>query len=111
MSSPILPVEGPAGPPENPLPVAWEIDSLEARLSAGDAALDASHGSPPPAVLEQIAMACVREEELREQGSELHFVVVPGQRTTIELHDGETGAVRVLSVSEALDIATGEPVA
>lgn len=114
MSSPILPIEDPT----NRSTVACAQDSLMGDISAfvseltareSTLALAASRGGPPPELLEQIAVAGRIDERLRESGEHLRFFAAPGERTRIEVHDGDGNAVRILSTIEAVAMATGWP--
>ena len=115
MSSPILPMRGPAAPSRVTPPAdssAEDIGAFISDLVAGRTplALAASRGGPPPDVLDQIAAAGRIEERLRQDGHQLRFSpTARGGRTTIEIHDREGNAVRTLSTAEALDLAAGKP--
>jgi len=90
MSSPILPAQGPSGPPV-------ENDS-------------ASAGGPPPEVLDQIAAAARIGEQLRQAGHEVRFFSpADGGRVSIEVHDGDGNAIGTLSPAAALELAAGSP--
>jgi hypothetical protein len=80
-------------------------------LSASDATLqiEASRGGPPPQVLEQMAAAGGVAEGLREAGYELRFAAPPpGARVAVELREIDGSRIRVVSLSEAFDIAAGK---
>jgi hypothetical protein len=116
MSSPILPIESPLGPPRvtSPAAGAEDIGAFVSELTASETtlALAASRGGPPPEVLDQIAAAGRVDERLREGGHRLRFTPAqPGERTRIELCDREGNAVRTLSTAEALEMAAGKPFA
>jgi hypothetical protein len=59
---------------------------------------------PPPEVLEEMAAAAERFDELRRRGYEVRFL--DSQGATIELRDPR-GEVRLLSSSEVVEIAAG----
>jgi len=115
MSSPILPVEGPSGPPvdvPSATTSAEDIGAFASALAEGETtlALAASRGGPPPEVLGQIAAAATVAERLREGGHQLRFMPAePGGRTRIEIHDRDGNVVRTLSIAQALEIAAGNP--
>jgi hypothetical protein len=66
-------------------------------------------GTPPPEVLDQIAVAGRICRELRETGHQLRFSEGSGGRVTVELSDREGNTVKSMLVSEALEIAAGKP--
>jgi len=66
--------------------------------------------SPPPEVLDALGAAGDRYEELRAQGRELRFDASDGGGVQVTLLDGDGNALRTLSPSEALDVATGRDV-
>jgi hypothetical protein len=111
MSSPMLPISGPFGPSDLTPPGAG--DASPASFTAD---LDRAHGrppsigaariGPPPEVLEEMAGAAERFDELRRAGYEVTFVGSQGHGTSIELRDPR-GDVRLLSISEAVEIAAG----
>ena len=115
MSSPILPITDFSGCPTDTPHVpagAEDIGAIVSALSAEEypLALIASRGGPPPELLEQIAIAGAREEQLRESGRRLRFSLdVDGERTRIELVDRDGNAMRRLSTAEALEVAAGKP--
>jgi hypothetical protein len=113
MSSPILPIQG---APDSSIAApsadgdAADISAFVSELAAREATLApvASRGAPPPEVFDQIAAAGRIHEWLRENGHQLRFLAAaPGERTRIELHDGDGNAVRTLSVAEAFELAAG----
>ena len=112
MSSPILPVEDPFGlssPIQHTTVNAFEVRALltDMHVGEGERTITARRGGPPPEVLEEIAAAARVEKSLRADGQRLRFRTTPDQPTTIELDEGDGEPVRLLSVAEALDIATG----
>jgi len=115
MSSPILPTNGPSGPPILAPPAtsgAEDISAFVSELAASETsfALAASRGGPPPQVLDQIAAAGTIAERLRASGYQLRFTDAErGGHTRIEIHDRDGHAVRTLSTAEALDMAAGKP--
>lgn len=73
-------------------------------------ALQTLPSSPPPEVLEQMADAAQRYDELTAQGRELRFARdEQSGRTQIEVRDREGRLMKTLSPSQALDIAAGGP--
>jgi hypothetical protein len=131
MSSPSLPAQDPTGPPSTtssvrataPATAAMatagatarigDLDTFIAALAAGESelAIAVARGGPTREVRDQIAAAGAIGEQLRASGSQLRFFAAgPGERTKIELHDGEGNLVRSVSVAEALDMAAGKPI-
>jgi hypothetical protein len=113
MSSPIMPIQGPAD-----LSTATPADGSDAadfgtfvsELASSEAMLApvASRGAPPQEVLDQIAAAGRIHERLRENGQHLRFIAAaPGGPTRIEIHDSEGNVVRTLSTTEAFELAAG----
>ena len=115
MSSPIAPMQNPAGgtpvrasaaaerPPESTAPsFATTLDS--------SIALDAIPSSPPPEVLDQMASAAQTYERLSSQGRELRFAREESSgRTTIEVRDRRGNVLKRLSPAQALEVAAGAP--
>jgi hypothetical protein len=117
MSSPILPIWGPSGPPGHSASAptadggASDGGAFLAALAASERmpTIEASRGGPPPEVLDQIAAAAGRNEQLRASGRELRFCAdEQSGRVTIELRDRQAGTARTISAAEALDIAAGK---
>ena len=115
MSSPILPISGPAGPADTPpttLSVAGEATAFLSGLDAVDRAhaIDAVRGGPPPEVLDQMASADAIGRSMRRAGAELRYSGGrEGAPLVIELCEGGGVRVRSLSVTEAVEIAAGKP--
>jgi hypothetical protein len=66
--------------------------------------------SPPPEVLEQMASAAQRYDELTAQGRELRFARdEQSGRTQVEVRDRAGRLVKTLSPAQALDVAAGGP--
>jgi hypothetical protein len=112
MNSPILPVRGPSDLPSSTPSASGAADlaALIAELAAGEGAvaIRAERGGPPPEVLDSIVAAATIEQALRASGQRVRFhSPAPGQDTRIEL-DGP-GATTALSVSQAVELATGRP--
>ena len=113
MSSPILPIEGPSGsapaapqPPLDPVAFANELTASDRALS-----IRAGRGGPPPGLVEEILAAGRVEDALHAGGHQLRFSAgTTGARVEIELTDLSGRALRSLSPSEALRIASGGPV-
>jgi hypothetical protein len=115
MSSPIAPIQNPAG--AAPLGAA----AASARAAGAPAppgaaalqssvALDAIPSSPPPEVLDQMAGAAQVYERLSAQGRELRFARDEASgRTTIEVRDRRGNILKRLSPAQALDVAAGAP--
>jgi hypothetical protein len=78
-----------------------------ARATPPAAAVETIPSEPPPEVLEQMAQAQRTYEQLAAQGRSLHFGHDDAGRTTVEMRDSNGALVRKLSLSEALDLATG----
>lgn len=113
MSSPILPIQGAPDLPTATASAAGDaadISAFVSELAASEAMLApvVSRGAPPPQVFDQIAAADRIHEWLRENGHQLRFsAAAPGERTRVELCDGEGNAVKTLSVIEAFELASG----
>jgi hypothetical protein len=113
MSSPILPIQGAPDLPTATASAAGDaadISAFVSELAASEAMLApvVSRGAPPPRVFDQIAAADRIHEWLRENGHQLRFsAAAPGERTRVELCDGEGNAVKTLSVIEAFELASG----
>lgn len=114
MSSPMLPITGPSGPP-NLTPATGADDADPASfMSELDRAgrgprIDAARIGPPQEALDEIATAAELYDELRRAGYEVRFADKPsGQPSAIELRDPD-GNVRRLSAAEAIDVAAGGP--
>jgi hypothetical protein len=117
MTSPIMPFNGPRSSAGLSYPVSFMSDTedpaaLQSDLSAGDRLLASQHesGTPPPEVLDQVAAAGRISREMRESGHELRFSKSQEGRVTVELMDREGKTVKSMLISEALEIAVGEPV-
>jgi len=113
MSSPIMPIQGPADlstvTPAADSDVA-DFSTFVSELACSEAlhAPVATRGAPPQDVLDQIAAAGRIHERLCESGQQLHFIAaVPGAPTRIEIHDSEGNVVRTLSTTEAFELAAG----
>ncbi|HEY2767759.1 MAG TPA: hypothetical protein VGI76_05845 [Solirubrobacteraceae bacterium] len=115
MSSPITAPQGSTAPA--PLGEIRAGSSLAASQGAQRSAtiqpavaLQTLPASPPPEVLEQMAGAAQRYDELTAQGRELRFARdEQSGRTRIEVRDREGRLMKTLSPSQALDIAAGGP--
>lgn len=111
MSSPSLPVQGPPGLPTTIAPDAASSEDAVAFIAelaadVGALTLAASRGGPPPEVLEQIAAAGVLAERMREGGHQLRFLDAGSyERTRIEVQDARGVAMRVLTATEAAELA------
>lgn len=115
MSSPIVApqgstaTQGPAGiraaGQNGPVQSAQRSSGAEPAVS-----VQALPSSPPPEVLEQMASAAERYDELTAQGREMRFARdEQSGRTRIELRDREGHLMKMLSPAEALDVAAGGP--
>jgi hypothetical protein len=118
MSSPITASQGPTG-------ARAAVDIRAAGARADDASptrpqrsvaaqssvsLQTLPSSPPPEVLEQMADAAQRYDELSSQGRELRFARdSESGRTRIEVRDRAGHLVKTLSPAQALDVAAGGP--
>ena len=131
MSSPILPAQGPSGPPiEKPATPSdpqgqrveaaadtgiGDVGTFIAQLAAGVSALSieagrGGGGRVPNEVLDQIAAAARIGEQLREAGHELRFFpACDGGRVQIEVHDRDGNKLGTLSPAAALELAAGSP--
>jgi hypothetical protein len=105
MNSPSLPpLIDPSGQTAMPSARAQAAD-VDALLS-DTTTVDASRGTPPQELLEQMSAAAKR---LRASRRRLRFSAdAPGRRTRIELLDSRGKKIRDLSVSEAIDLAAGK---
>jgi hypothetical protein len=66
--------------------------------------------SPPQEVLEQMGHAARAYDRLHAQGRELHFAHDEASgRMTIQVRDARGNVLRMLSPSEALQVAAGKP--
>lgn len=104
MSSPISPTQGPSGPSSSiPATSAARADapSFDAELAVHDTRF----GSPPPAVMAQVAAAGALAERLLAGGRQLRFATGADGATAIELHDLRTGAVTSMPVADAFALA------
>jgi flagellar protein FlaG len=94
-------VERPAAPPERRL---QSVDTVEG------VKLDTLPSRPPLEVLEEIAAADRRYEELRSQQRELHFKHDDASnRVIVEVRDMEGNVLRTVPPSKALEIIAGGP--
>jgi hypothetical protein len=112
MSSPITASQGPtaaraaadiraAGSPARP---------QRSTATQSSVSLQTLPSSPPPEVLEQMADAAQRYDELTSQGRELRFARdAESGRTRIEVRDRAGHLVKTLSPAQALDVAAGGP--
>lgn len=114
MSSPLLPTSdrpGPTTPTSSGSILEDEFDVFLSELTPGrppEFGAAASH--PPLDVLEQIADAGARQQELSEQGQELRFSVTGSrERVSIVLTDASGKVCRNVSIVEAFAIAAGKP--
>jgi hypothetical protein len=113
MSSPILPIQGPAGSSDGtPRPPARSdyVRDFVAALAADDGALtvDVARGGPTPEVLAQMAAAGLISERMRSDGQSLRFSTPqPGERVRIELADAAGNTVRSVSATDAIELAAG----
>jgi hypothetical protein len=113
MSSPIPSIEGPSGPPTS-APQAQTSASdgatFRSEFEASVRSLAGIPDAPPPAVLEEMALAGRTNEELRASGRQVRFTQdEQGGRVKIELRGSEGKMSRELSISETFDIAAGKP--
>ncbi len=78
---------------------------------AGDVAVISLPPSPPPEVLDEVAVARDRAAELAARNRELHFSVdETSNRVIVQVRDLEGNVIRTIPPSEALAVMTGEPV-
>jgi hypothetical protein len=71
-------------------------------------AIDLTHGAPPPELLDQMARADEVNMRLRRSGREICFTLSrDGCSLQIELRDSAGCVLRLLTISEAIDIADG----
>lgn len=115
MSSPITAAQGSAAanavvniralrssvPPQNP---------QRAGAAQSSVSVQTLPSTPPQEVLEQMANAAQRYDELTAQGRELRFARdEQSGRTRIEVRDRAGHLVKTLSPAQALDVAAGGP--
>ena len=94
MSSPSAPATDPS----------TDDDGREPRL------IDLTHGSPPAELLDQMARADEVNRRLRRRGREIAFALSSdGCSLQIELRDESGHLLRMLSLTEAIDLAEGGP--
>jgi hypothetical protein len=80
-------------------------------LPAGDVAVISLPPSPPPEVLDEVAIARDRAAELAASNRELHFSVDDAtNRVIVQVRDLEGNIIRTIPPSEALAILSGEAV-
>ena len=80
-------------------------------LPAGDVAVISLPPSPPPEVLDEVAIARDRAAELAASNRELHFSVDEAtNRVIVQVRDLEGNVIRTIPPSEALAVLSGEPV-
>jgi hypothetical protein len=115
MSSPITPLQTPAGSTPVRGSAAAEHPLSDAARSFATTldssiALDTIPSSPPPEVLDQMASAAQTYERLSSQGRELRFAREQSSgRMTIEVRDRRGNVLRQLSPTQALEVAAGAP--
>jgi hypothetical protein len=113
MNSPIMPTEGPlelADAAPSAGSDADDISTLVSELTVSEATFAplASRGTPPPQVLEQIAVAGVIHEQLRDSGRHVRFLTgAPGEHAKLEIRDDDGSLMRTVSMSEAVELAAG----
>ena len=76
--------------------------------AAPAASVDAIPSGPPADVRAQMAQAQRAYERLAAQGRSLHFGYDESGRTTVELRDRDGALLRTLSLSDVVDLASGE---
>jgi uncharacterized FlaG/YvyC family protein len=110
-----LPPAGPPGPPDvsgvSPIARVHSAEPVaqQAQAAAGDR-VDTTPSRPPEEVLDQIAAASDRYEQLRAQQRELHFAHDPStNRVVVEVRDLEGNVLRTIPPSKALDVIAGGP--
>lgn len=115
MSSPIAAPQGstsapPLGEIRAGSPLASSQGAQRSAAAQSAVTLQTLPSSPPPEVLEQMAGAAQRYDELTAQGRELRFARdAQSGRTRIEVRDREGHLMKTLSPSQALDVAAGGP--
>jgi hypothetical protein len=114
MSSPIAPLQNPAGGAPVRTSTAADRPGVSTASFAtalnSSVALDAIPSSPPPEILDQMASAAQTYERLSSQGRELRFArEEPSGRMTIEVRDRRGNVLRRLSPAQALEVAAGAP--
>jgi hypothetical protein len=72
--------------------------------------VEVGSASPPPALLEEIALAAAAYDELYASGHELAFTPgAAGQRVAVEVLDTGGNVLETLSIADAFDVAAGKP--
>lgn len=109
MSSPILPITDPFGPPTANGGDVVDLSAFVAGLDVCERALtiEATRGRPPAALLDEMLAAGSRHEELRRTGIEMVFTESADGRTVVELIDGAGQTLRAVTVAEAFEISAG----
>lgn len=101
-----LPPIGPGNVPQ-PRPTAPAPAKAAFRITSG-AGTDIA-ASPPPEVTRAVATAAAVVEDLHARGRELHFGVADDGKLTIQVRDLDGAVLRNIPATEALDIASGQP--
>ncbi len=87
------------------------LATASAPTPKGDIAVISLAPSPPPEVLDEVAVARDRAAELAARNRELHFSVdETSNRVIVQVRDLEGNVIRTIPPSEALAVMTGEPV-
>lgn len=100
-----LPPIGPGNVPA-PRPTAPAATTATFRVSTDRTEIPSS---PPPEVTRAVATAAAVVEDLHARGRELHFGVADDGKLTIQVRDLDGAVVRNIPATEALDIASGQP--
>jgi len=75
---------------------------------ADERAIDLTHDGPPPELLDQMAHADEVNMRLRASGRQISFALsADGCSVQIELRDAAGSVIRILSLTEAIEIAEG----
>jgi len=106
MSSPILPAEGLPGLPSTPTSSTPADDEVGVIAATGTPCVQAARGGPPPDLLEEMLAVDHLAQQLRERGYQVRFFPAVRGATRIELHDAEESVVSLLTVAQAMGLAS-----
>jgi hypothetical protein len=96
-------MSSPSAPPTDQRPAAGGPPERDKQRG-----IDLTHGEPPAELLEQMAHADELNMRLRQSGRELCFALSgDGRSVQIELRDIDGHVLRILSLSEAIELAEG----
>ncbi len=117
MNSPIMPTEGPlelADAAPSAGSDADDLTTLVSELTVSEATFVplASRGTPPPQVLDQMGAAGAIHDQLRDRGRHVRFFAgAPGEHARLEIRDDDGNLMRIVSMTEAVELAAGRRLA